>query len=150
MGSVLLFKPDGRYVLPQMIEFSFKSPSGLATLMTTSSSTAQQAIYIKDMRSFVLPIPPMPEQHEIVRRVEAPFALADQIEARLLTAQQQVDKLTPSVLAKAFRGELVPTEAELAERECRSYESADELLQRVRNAAAHPNGKPKAAGSGKA
>jgi type I restriction enzyme S subunit len=39
-----------------------------------------------------------------VRRVEGLFALADQIEVRLRAAQQQVNALTPSVLARAFRG----------------------------------------------
>jgi len=42
-----------------------------------------------------------------VRRVEALFALADQIEARFTQARAQVDKLTPSLLARAFRGQLV-------------------------------------------
>jgi len=45
---------------------------------------------------------------EIVRRVEGLFALADQIEARLATAQRQVDTLTPALLARAFAGKLVP------------------------------------------
>ena len=36
------------------------------------------------------------------------------------------------MLAKAFRGELVPTEAELARREKLSYESGAELLARIR------------------
>jgi len=36
------------------------------------------------------------------------------------------------VLAKAFRGELVPTEAELARREGREYEPASVLLERIR------------------
>lgn len=34
-----------------------------------------------------------------------------------------------------FRGELVPTEAELAEREGRSYETAEQLLARVKSEA---------------
>jgi len=42
-------------------------------------------------------------------------------------AKAQVDKLTQSVLAKAFRGALVPTEAELARREGRSYETEEQL-----------------------
>jgi type I restriction enzyme S subunit len=37
-----------------------------------------------------------------------------------------------SILAKAFRGELVPTEAELARREGRDYEPASALLERIR------------------
>jgi type I restriction enzyme S subunit len=35
-------------------------------------------------------------------------------------------------LAKSFRGELVPTEAELARREGRDYEPASALLNRIR------------------
>jgi type I restriction enzyme S subunit len=42
------------------------------------------------------------------------------------------DKLTQAVLAKAFRGELVPTEAALARREKRTYESGAELLARIK------------------
>ena len=48
-------------------------------------------------------------------------------------ARTRVDKLTQSVLAKAFRGELVPTEADLARRAGRSYEPASELLARIRS-----------------
>lgn len=44
----------------------------------------------------------------ITRRVEGLFALADQIEARFQMARLQVDKLTPSLLARAFAGKLVP------------------------------------------
>lgn len=44
----------------------------------------------------------------------------------------RAEKLTQAILAKAFRGELVPTEAELARREGRSYESASALLARIK------------------
>jgi type I restriction enzyme S subunit len=52
-------------------------------------------------------LPPLNEQTEIVRRAEALFALADRIEARCTAARAQAQRLTPLVLAKAFRGELV-------------------------------------------
>jgi len=42
-------------------------------------------------------------------------------------------KATQAILAKAFRGELVPTEVELARREGRSYEAASEFLARVKS-----------------
>ena len=76
--------------------------------------------------------PLLPEQREIVRRVSALFALADGIEAKLSAALERVDALTQAVLAKAFRGERVPTEAELARAEGRTYEPASALLERVR------------------
>ena len=47
-------------------------------------------------------------------------------------ARERVEALQEAVLAKAFRGELVPTEAELARREGREYEPASVLLERVR------------------
>ena len=61
-------------------------------------------------------LPPVAEQREIVRRVEALFALADAIEKRVASAAALAGKLTQAILVKAFRGELVPTEAELIRR----------------------------------
>lgn len=52
------------------------------------------------------------------------FALADQIEARYTNAKAHVDKLTQSILAKAFRGELVPQNP--------SDEPANFMLARIR------------------
>ena len=70
-------------------------------------------------------MPPLAEQKEIVRRVQELFALADQIEARFNKAKSQVDKLTPSLLARAFRGELVPQDP--------NDEPAETLLERMRH-----------------
>ena len=50
-------------------------------------------------------------------------------------------RIRQSILAKAFQGELVPTEAELAEGEGRSFESAEELLRRI-------NANPQSRGGG--
>jgi type I restriction enzyme S subunit len=77
-------------------------------------------------------LPPLSEQREIVRRVEALFALADAAERRLAAARTRADRLTQSILAQAFRGQLVPTEAELARHENRPYEPASALLARIR------------------
>jgi len=68
-------------------------------------------------------LPPLPEQHEIVRRVETLFAFADRLEARCTAARKQVGQLTPALLAKAFRGELVPQDP--------NDEPAAELLKRL-------------------
>jgi type I restriction enzyme S subunit len=49
-----------------------------------------------------------------------------------VVAKACAEELTQSILAKAFRGELVATEADLARREGRSYEPASELMARIR------------------
>ena len=61
-------------------------------------------------------LPPLAEQHEIVGRVEALFTLADTIEQRVAAATARADRVTQAILAKAFRGDLVPTDVELARR----------------------------------
>jgi type I restriction enzyme S subunit len=85
------------------------------------------------LRNLEVRICSLPEQHEIVRRVEALFGLADAVEKRVAAATARAEKLSQSILAKAFRGELVPTEAELARRERRSYEPASDLLARIKS-----------------
>jgi type I restriction enzyme S subunit len=47
----------------------------------------------------------------------------------------RLTRLPQAVLSKAFSGELVPTEAELARAEGREYESASALLARLGKAA---------------
>jgi type I restriction enzyme S subunit len=86
-------------------------------------------------------IPLVAEQREIVRRVEELFKLADGIEKQVEAATKRVEKLTQAILAKAFRGELVPTEAALARRERRSYEPASVLLERIRQQRAASTGR---------
>jgi type I restriction enzyme S subunit len=72
------------------------------------------------------------EQREIVCRVGSLFKLSDAIEKGVSAAITRAEKLTQAILARAFRGELVPTEAELARRKGRAYEPASALLERIR------------------
>jgi type I restriction enzyme S subunit len=78
----------------------------------------------EEVQALHFQLPPLPEQQVIVRRVENLFALADQLEARLTAAQQQVDALTPSLLAHAFRGQLVLQDP--------ADEPASTLLERIK------------------
>jgi type I restriction enzyme S subunit len=101
-------------------------------LQERAKGVAYTGINIEDLRQLPVPTAPISEQHEIARRVDALFAIADRIETRLAAATVRADKLTQAILAKAFRGDLVPTEAELARRERRGYEPASVLLERIR------------------
>lgn len=124
---------DHNLINPSYAEVFFQVTEVHERIIAKSKSSAgQNGVSGTDIKNQPFAIPPLSEQHEIVRRVEQAFAFADQIEARLTKAQAQVDRLTQSILAKAFRGELVPTEAELARREGRDYEPASKLLERVR------------------
>ena len=78
----------------------------------------------KALSKIPVPTPSLPEQKEIARRVESLFALADAVEKQYLDAKKRTDRLTQSLLAKAFRGELVPQDP--------NDEPAEELLKRIK------------------
>ena len=69
-------------------------------------SGAQGKLALARIKTLPLILPPLTEQHEIVRRVEQLFTYADTIEKQVNNALARVNKLTQSILAKAFRGEL--------------------------------------------
>jgi type I restriction enzyme S subunit len=87
-------------------------------------SGAQGKLALMRIKEIPIPLPSIDEQAEIIRRVETLFAYADRIEARYTAARTQVEKLTPALLAKAFRGELVPQDP--------NDEPASMLLERIR------------------
>lgn len=108
--------------------------------------TAQETVPIiaklnKALARLSVPVPPLAEQRRIVEAVERILEKLDDASIRLEHAATILGfKLVPArgfslaqaVLAKAFRGELVPTEADLAEQEGRVYEPASELLARLK------------------
>jgi type I restriction enzyme S subunit len=91
-----------------------------------SDGVSQSNINSKKLAAYPFLLPPVHEQQEIVRRAQQLFSFADQLEAKLTSARQIVERLTPALLAKAFRGELVPQDP--------NDEPASVLLERIRAA----------------
>ncbi len=119
-------------LLPEYAHICLSGPVGRDQIEAKARTTAGQFnLNLEILGGLVLPVPPREEQRAIVRRVEALFKLADAIEKRVADAAARAEKLTQSVLAKAFRGELVATEAELAHHDGRQYESATALIARI-------------------
>ena len=98
---------------------------GRKQLLAAAYGQGKPGLNLDNIKDVVVGLPPLAEQQEIVRRVEKLFALADQIEARYAKAAAQVAKLTPSLLAQAFRGALVPQNPH--------DEPASALLERLRS-----------------
>jgi len=85
----------------------------------------QPNLNLSKVRSITVPTPTREEQIEIVSQVESLFALADTLEEKIEAAKKRVDKLTQSILAKAFRGELVEQDPD--------DESAKSLMERIKS-----------------
>jgi len=124
---------DARY-----IRIWLSTNQAIGWMKGDSREVARPTLNLEQLETLPVPIPSLCEQHEIVRRVEALLKLAEAIEKRVEAATIRTGKLTQAILAKALRGELVPTEAELARREGRSYESASALLDRIRSSRIAP------------
>jgi type I restriction enzyme S subunit len=92
---------------------------------------SQSNINASKLLTMPLPAPPLAEQEEIVRRMEALCNLADVVEKRVEAAWAQVEKLPRTILERAMRGELVPTEADLARYEGREHEPAALLVAKI-------------------
>jgi type I restriction enzyme S subunit len=96
------------------------------------TGTAQPKLNQANMNVIPVPVPPLLEQTEIVRRVESLFAFADQIEARTREATASVKHLAQSILAKAFRGELTEEWRKAYPELVSGENSAEALLDRIR------------------
>ena len=106
--SVALMRPVLPSTSPFLEVFLNSTGHGLAQYKKWIYGEGRPHLSFDHLRETLVCLPPLAEQQEIVRRVEALFKTADALEARYHTAKTYVDKLTQSILAKAFRGELVP------------------------------------------
>ncbi len=120
--AVLKLLPPA-FVDPFFVQHALNSPACYEQSQLYTHGVGNQDLGLTRMIKIILPIPPVQEQAEIVRRVETLFAFADRLEARLAQAQTAATRLTPALLAKAFRGELVPQDP--------NDEPAAELLRRL-------------------
>jgi type I restriction enzyme, S subunit len=74
--------------------------------------------------SLPLRLPSANEELEMLRRIETAFAWIDRLASEVISARRLIDHLDQSVLAKAFRGELVPQDP--------NDEPASILLKRIK------------------
>jgi len=81
-------------------------------------------IYFPEVMAFHVCLPSVSEQQQIVQQIEARFAAIERLREAWQLAQQSAQKLDEAVLAKAFRGELVPQDP--------NDEPASVLLERIR------------------
>jgi type I restriction enzyme S subunit len=83
------------------------------------------------LESAEIPLPPLEAQREIVAELEKQFSRLDEAVANLQRVKANLKRYKAAVLKAAVEGRLVETEASLARREGRSYETGEQLLQRI-------------------
>ncbi|QFU07175.1 Type-1 restriction enzyme EcoKI specificity protein [Rhodobacteraceae bacterium THAF1] len=116
-------------ILPAFLAKWLLSEAYLSWATALSKATAgQRNLTLEICRRSPVPVPPLDEQAEIVRRIEAAFARIDRMTEEASRAAHLLDRLDERLLVKAFRGELVRQDPE--------DEPAEALLTRIRKARA--------------
>jgi type I restriction enzyme S subunit len=95
------------------------------------SGTAQPFVVVRKTFERPFALPPLDEQQRIVAEIEKQFTRLDAGVTSLKRVQTALKRYRASVLKAACEGRLVRTEAELARKENRSYETGEQLLQRI-------------------
>jgi type I restriction enzyme S subunit len=124
-GYLIRLRMDRERVDPDFIHLAFEEPTIRSTIQGLAKSTSGvNNINSEQLRGLVIPVPSLREQQEIVRRIEGAFAEIDRLAAEAAAGRRLLDRLDQSILAKAFRGDLVPQDP--------ADEPASVLLARIR------------------
>jgi type I restriction enzyme S subunit len=112
---------SSRYVL-------YAIRSNVRSLVEQATGSTFDAISGSQLRAHTIPLAPVKERETIVAEIEKQFTRLDAGVASLKRVQTALKRYRASVLKAACEGHLVPTEAELARKENRTYETGEQLL----------------------
>jgi type I restriction enzyme S subunit len=107
------------------------APAFRAVVASMQSGSTRKRISRGNLAKIALPVPPLDQQKHIVAEIEKQFSRLDEAVANLKRVKANLKRYKAAVLKAAVEGRLVETEAELARREGRSYETGAQLLQRI-------------------
>ena len=100
-------------------------------LRAASAGSAQGVISKKQLAEIPVHVPSLDEQRRIVAEIDKQFSRLDEAVANLQRVKANLKRYKAAVLKAAVEGRLVETEASLARREGRDYETGDQLRQRI-------------------
>ena len=103
-------------------------------LKSIGSGTTVKGVRLEHVRSLPFPLAPLDQQKRIVEEIEKQFSRLDEAVANLKRVKANLKRYKAAVLKGAVEGRLVETEAELARREGRSFETGGQLLKRIQQA----------------
>jgi type I restriction enzyme, S subunit len=96
-----------------------------------TGAVGQKRVLASFIENFEIPVPPIEKQRTIVAEIEKQFSRLDEAVANLKRVKANLKRYKAAVLKAAVEGRLVPTEAELARKEGRTYETGEQLLARI-------------------
>jgi type I restriction enzyme, S subunit len=113
---------------PKYLCYQLRSPSTQRYFEENARGTAQKGVYLKTLGATPVVVPALDEQRRIVAEIDKQFSRLDEAVANLLRVKANLKRYKAAVLKAAVEGRLVETEASIARREGRGFETAAELI----------------------
>jgi type I restriction enzyme, S subunit len=105
--KLMRLRPDPVQMTPDFLVFALKSRSVRDQIEEIGKTTAGNiGISGRDAKSFKVPLPPLAEQSRMVSELDALQAEVDALKRLQAETAAELDALLPSILDKAFKGEL--------------------------------------------
>ena len=127
--AVSRIRPDKEKVNPKWLFWRLNASDIQARFKGDAREVARKTLNISLLRKTPFKLPPLKEQHKIVRRIEAAFAEINSISVLVGSALILCNRLDQRIIMKAFAGELVLQDP--------NDEPASALLSRIRKARAN-------------
>ena len=98
----MLLRVDADRIYPKYVLNSILSPFLYAQAISQNRGATVGHVNVADVKNFILPLPPLTEQKEIVARVEKHLQTITQLEIQIATRETTTKQLMQSILKDAF------------------------------------------------
>ena len=121
--TLAVLRPEKSIIYPLYLLKVVNSPLCKEQFAQHLTGIGVPNLHLRDIKEVLIPLPTIPEQHEIVRLIDDLLARERSAQQATEQALASIDLMKKSILARAFRGELGTNKA--------SEASALELLKQV-------------------
>lgn len=112
-GYLIKLDYDKKIIVGDYFNYYLNSPKAKEYYMQVKTDGVSQSnINAKKIGEFKVPLPTLPEQHEIVRRIDSLLARERKAQQAASEALTNIELMKKAILARAFRGELGTNRAE--------------------------------------
>jgi type I restriction enzyme, S subunit len=105
-SGMVILRPSSSVLLPQYLQVVLSSPAFVAQVAATLSGSAQSQLPVNKLARIEFYLPPINDQRQIVAYLDSLQAKVDELKKLQAETQAELDALLPSILDKAFKGEL--------------------------------------------
>ncbi|MFC1968096.1 restriction endonuclease subunit S [Chloroflexota bacterium] len=129
LSSLAIIRPFKWFTIPAYLKYLLLSQEVLDQATRFKTGTALTRIILRNLKTIQIPIPPLPEQHRIVAKIEELFTRLDAGVSALNKIKLQLKRYRQSVLKAAFEGKLT---ADWREAHKGELELASVLLEKIK------------------